>query len=207
MKVGIIGAGNIGKVAAQLFIRAGHEVALSNSRGAETLRDLVAALGSRARAATPEEAAAFGEVVLEAIPFGRYRDLPAEQLRGKIVVTASNLYPQRDGEIALNGLSQSELVAAHLSGSRVVKAFNTIYYEQLRDQGDLSKPLAERRAIFVAGDDAEAKRVVSGLIEELGFAPVDTGSLGEGGRRQEPGTAVYNQTLTAGEAKALLASR
>lgn len=204
MKIGIIGAGNIGKAAAKLFVRAGREVAVSNSRGPETLRDLISSLGPNARAATPEEAAAFGDVVLEAIPFGRYRELPAAALAGKIVVTASNYYPQRDGELDLGGRSQSELVAAHLKGARVVKAFNTIYFEHLRTQGDPSRPLPARRAIFIAGDDAEAKRVVSNLIEEIGFAPVDTGTLRDGGRRQEPGTAVYNKVLTAAEAEALL---
>jgi len=206
MKVGIIGAGNIGKAAAKRFVQAGHEVAISNSRGPETLHDFVQALGPNARAATPEEAAEFGGVVLEAIPFGRYEELPAEALSGKIVITASNYYPQRDGEVDLRGLSQSELVAEHLRGSRVVKAFNTIYYEHLRDQGDTSKPLGERRAIFIAGDDPEAKSVVSRLIEEIGFAPVDVGPLREG-RRLEPGTAVYNRVLTAAEARGVLEGR
>ncbi len=201
MNIGIIGAGNIGGTAARLFAEAGHQVALSNSRGPDTLQDRVGALGENVRAMTVEDAAAFGEVVLEAIPFGHYKDLPADALRGKIVISASNYYPERDGEMGLDGRAQTELVARHLDGARVVKAFNTIYWQHLRDQGDASKPVEERRAILLAGDDAEAKKRVAALIEEIGFAPVDTGSLREGGRKQEPGAPLYNKDVTGGEAR------
>ncbi|MCU0494414.1 MAG: hypothetical protein MUD01_22730, partial [Chloroflexaceae bacterium] len=147
-----------------------------------------------------------GEVVIEAIPFGRYRDLPAAQLAGKIVVTASNYYPQRDGVIDLDRLAQSELVAQHLPGARVVKAFNTIWYQHLQTQGDRGKPLDERRVIFLAGDDAEAKAVIAGLIEEIGFGPLDIGSLHESAR-QEPGSPIYNKDMTVAEARAVLGGR
>lgn len=203
MNIGIIGAGNIGGTLAELFARAGHRVALSNSRGPETLQDRVAELGPNVTAMTSEDAARFGEVVIEAIPFGRYRDLPADALSGKIVVSASNYYPERDGEIDLRGGTQTELLARHLGGSRVVKAFNTIFWKHLLEQGDTHLPPGERRAIFIAGDDAEAKRVVAGLIEELGFAAVDTGALA-GSAVQEPGAPVYNRELTAAEARRVL---
>jgi len=108
VRIGIIGSGNIGATAARLFAGAGHEVAISNSRGTETLKELVADLGPNVRAATVEEAAEFGEVMLEAIPFGRYKDLPVEPLAGKVVVDAANYYLQRDGEIDLGGLTSSE---------------------------------------------------------------------------------------------------
>ncbi len=209
MRIGIIGAGNIGANAARLFIRAGHEVALSNSRGAGSLRDLVAELGRQAQALTIEEAARFGEVVLVAIPFGQYRQLPAAAFDGKIVVDAGNYYPNRDGnfpELDRSQTTSSELMAEHLRGARIVKAFNTIYYLHLANQGDTSKPLAERRAIFIAGDDAEAKETVARLVEEIGFAAVDTGLLREGGKRQQPDTAIYNRVLTAKEAAAILES-
>ncbi|HEX3577200.1 MAG TPA: NAD(P)-binding domain-containing protein, partial [Thermoanaerobaculia bacterium] len=119
MNIGIIGAGHIGSTTAQLFIDAGHDVAISNSRGPETLRDLVTSLGPNARAATPSEAARFGEIVLLAIPLKDYTTLPADDLRGKIVIDAMNYYPNRDGNIAAldSGESTSSaMVAAHLPG-------------------------------------------------------------------------------------------
>ena len=204
MNIGIIGAGSIGGTAAALFADVGHAVALSNSRGPESLQDEVEALGPRVQALTAREAARFGEVILEAIPFGRYADLPAEELDGKTLISASNYYPQRDGAIDFGGLTQTELVARHLGGARVVKAFNTIYWEHLRDQGDTEKPLNERRVIPLAGDDAEAKETVAALIEAIGFAPLDLGGLSEGGRRMEPGRPIYNRDLTRAEAQALL---
>lgn len=207
MNIGIIGAGHIGGTAAALFAYVGHAVALSNSRGPESLQEQVEALGPRVQALTVREAARFGEVVMEAIPFGHYADLPAEELDGRILISASNYYPQRDGEIDLGDLTQTELVARHLAGARVVKAFNTIYWEHLRDQGDTEKPLNERRVIPLAGDDAEAKQVVAGLIEAIGFAPLDMGSLHEGGRRMEPGQPLHNRDLTLTEAQAQLGAR
>ncbi len=200
MKIGIIGAGHIGATAAKLFAQAGHEVALSNSRGPQTLADTVREIGESVVAMTAEDAAAYGEVVLEAVPFGNYQELPAGALAGKIVISASNYYPNRDGEIDFHILTQTELVAAHLDKSHVVKAFNTIYWEHLRDQGDTSKPLDERRVIFISGDSAEAKAIVRGLIEEIGFAAVDTGMLAESSI-QEPGAAVYGAELTVREAR------
>lgn len=201
MKIGMIGAGHIGATAARNFLAAGHEVALSNSRGPETLQGLVAELGAGARAATVEEAASFGEVAMEAIPFGRYRDLPAAELAGRVVISAANYFPGRDGQMAFEGRTQTELVADHLAESRVVKAFNTIHWEDLRDQGDPDLPLPERRVIPLAGDDDAAKEIVSDLIEEIGFAPLGLGGLREGGRRMEPGCPIYDETLTRAEAE------
>src|SRR5262249_47452931 len=100
MKIGVIGAGNIGATAAKLFIKAEHEVAISNSRGPETLRDVVAELGERARALTVEEAAKFGEVVLISIPFVKYKSLPPAPFYGKVVIDSNNYYPSRDGSFA-----------------------------------------------------------------------------------------------------------
>lgn len=142
-------------------------------------------------------------MVVETIPFGRYTNLPSDALACKIFVTASNYYPGRDGEVELSGRTQSKLVAAHLSGSRVVKAFNTVYYQRLAENGRPGSPLEERETIFVAGDDSEAVAVVSGLIEEIGFAPVATGTLAES-VRQEPGSGVYNPAATPREARAKL---
>lgn len=207
MKIGIVGAGNIGATAAHLFIQAKHEVAISNSRGPETLQELVATLGAHAHGTTLEAAARFGDVVLVAIPFGKYQQLPAAAFRGKIVIDAGNYYPNRDGQITeLNeGKStSSELMASHLDGARLVKGFNTIWSEHLKMQGDVKLPLEQRRAIFISGDDSQAKEVIARLIEEIGFAAIDTGSLPEGGRLQQPDSPIYNKTLTTKEAREIL---
>jgi predicted dinucleotide-binding enzyme len=206
MKIGIIGAGHIGATAARLFVGAGHEVAISNSRGPETLRNLVAGLGPRAKAVTVKDAAGFGDVVLISIPFGSYKQLPGDSFRGKIVIDSNNYYPERDGyftRLDENQTTSSELLAEHLRDARIVKAFNTIWFEHLKSQGDTKLPLANRRAIFVAGDDPKAKETVSNLIREIGFAPIDTGTLSQGGRKQQPGTAIYNKNITAKEAEPL----
>ena len=207
MKIGIVGAGNIGATAAKLFVKAGHEVAISNSRGPESLRELVANLGDRVQALSLEETAKFGEIVLISIPFGKYKQLPAEAFRGKIVVDSNNYYPERDGnfpELDQGKITSSELLAAHLRGARIVKAFNTIWSEHLKSQGEMSSRQADRRAIFIAGDDREAKQIVSKLIDQIGFSPIDTGNLRDGGKAQQPGSAVYNKTVTAKEAESLL---
>jgi len=206
MRIGIIGSGKIGSTAARLFAGAGHEIAIANSRGPETLTDVVEEIGGNATAATLEEAASFGEVVLVAIPFGAYRDLPAESLGGRVVIDAMNYYPSRDGNIADlddGGTTSSDLLAAHAPEAKVVKAFNTMNWQVLRDRG---KPGGgdDRLAIFLAGDDAEAKALVAGLIEDIGFAPVDTGNLAEGGRRQEPGSQIYNEPVTESEGRGVL---
>jgi predicted dinucleotide-binding enzyme len=200
MNIGIVGSGNIGATAARLFAEAGHAVAISNSRGPVTLQGLVADIGPRARASTVEEAADFGEVVLVAIPFCAYETLPADRLAGKLVVDAMNYYPSRDGEIDLDGLGSSELLARHLPNARVVKAFNTMYYETLGAGGRPDAPPAERLVLFVASDDAEAKAVVSELIEEMGFTPVDVGTL-EDGRKQQPGSPIYNAPMNEAQAR------
>ena len=204
MNIGIVGSGNIGATAARLFAEAGHEVAVSNSRGPETLERLVAAIGPRARASTVEEATDFGEVVLVAIPFFAYETLPTDLLAGKTVVDAMNYYPGRDGEMNLDGLGSSELLARHLPDARIVKAFNTMYYETLGAEGRPGVPPVECLVLFVAGDDAEAKAVVTGLIEEIGFTPVDVGTL-EDGRKQQPGSPIYNAPMNEAQARKELA--
>lgn len=203
MKIGIIGAGRIGAAAARLFVEAGHEVAVSNSRGPESLRDLVAQLGANAHAMMVADAARFGEMILLAVPWHVEAALPpAELLRGKIVIDAMNPYRPEGGFFDLGNSTSSEIVLQRIRGARLVKAFNTIYYEHLATRGRKDLPVQERHAIYVAGDDAKAKETVSRLIEEIGFAPVDTGSLREGGRLQQPESLIYNQTFSAREARA-----
>ena len=205
MRIGIVGAGMIGGTAARLLVRAGHEVAVSNSRGPQTLGELVEELGPGAHAATVEDAARFGDVVLLAVPWRNPEALPpADLLADKIVIDAMNPYTLDGGVTDLGESTSSEETLKRLPGARLVKAFNTIWYQHLATRGRTDLPVDQRHAVFVAGDDAEAKAVVSRLIEEAGFAPVDTGGLREGGRRQQPGTPLYNKVLTGAEARALV---
>src|SRR5829696_5472724 len=165
MRIGIIGAGMIGGTAARLFALAGHEVAVSNSRGPASLAALVDGINRdtgvpRVRAATVEEAADFGEAVLLAVPWRTPEALPpASAVAGKIVIDAMNPYRSDGGFFDLGGSTSSEETAKRLPGARLVKAFNTIYFEHLARQGGTDAPLDDRRAIFMAGDDADAKRV------------------------------------------------
>lgn len=205
MKIGIIGAGKIGATAARLFVSAGHEVAISNSRGADSLRELIEQLGPKARAMSVDEAGSFGEVTMLAVPWHLENAHPAaERLRGKIVIDAMNPYNPDGGFFDLTGSTSSEIVLKRIPGARLVKAFNTIYHDHLATRGRKELPVQERHAIYVAGDDLEAKRMVSRLIEEIGFAPVDTGSLREGGQLQQPDSLIYNQTFSAREARSFL---
>jgi predicted dinucleotide-binding enzyme len=197
MKIGILGSGNIGGTAAQLFADAGHQVAISNSRGPQSLRDFEKSGGSNIKAMTIEEAIAFGDVILLAIPWIKRQELPsASLLNGKIVIDAMNPYSKNFEVINLEPSSSSEEVAKQLKGARIVKAFNTMYYQHLKTKGNTNSPKEDRTVLFVAGDDAQAKSIVSKLIDEIGFAPVDTGPLREGGRKQQPGSEIYNNPMT-----------
>ncbi|CAN5146372.1 NAD(P)-binding domain-containing protein [soil metagenome] len=205
MKIGIIGAGMIGGTAARLFAQAGHEVAVSNSRGPESLRGLVDELGGNARALGGDEAASWADVVLLAVPWRTPEALPRpEVVADKIVIDAMNPYREGGEVYDLGDSSSSEETARRLPGARLVKAFNTIYYQHLATRGSTELPVEERQAIFLAGDDEDAKAVVAGLIEEIGFAPVNTGTLREGGRRQQPNTPIYNRPLSGREAREML---
>jgi predicted dinucleotide-binding enzyme len=205
LKIGIVGSGRIGGVAARLLVAAGHDVAISNSRGPESLRAMVAELGAHARAATVDDTARFGDVILLAVPWHLTQALPAPELvRGKIVIDAMNPYNPAGGFFELGESTSSEEVRKRLPGARLVKAFNTIYYEHLATRGRKDLPIEERHAVYLAGDDPEAKEIVAHLIEDIGFAPVDTGSLREGGLLQQPDSPIYNQTFSAREARAFL---
>ena len=210
MKIGIIGAGNIGSAVAELFTKAGHEVVISNSRGPQTLDDLAEKLGDGASAGTVDEARDFGNVVVVTIPLKAITALPANGWENKIVIDTNNYYPDRDGKIAdldSGATTSSELLENQLPGARVVKGFNTIWSEHLKIQGNTKLPLEDRRAIFIAGDDSQAKETVAKLIEDIGYAAIDTGFLREGGRTQQPGSPIYNKELTAAEAAVALTAR
>lgn len=193
--LGLIGAGHIGGTLAKLAIAAGYDVVLSNSRGPETLSSLIAGLGPRARAATPREAAEAGDLVVVTIPLKSYKSVPVEPLVGKIVIDTNNYYPGRDGQIPeldAETTTTSELLQAHLPRSKVIKAFNVIYFEHLAEQGQPAGS-KNRRALPIAGDDAEARKVVAGFIDALGFDVVDAGPLSEGWRFQRDLPAYYHR--------------
>ncbi len=177
---------------ARLAVAAGHQVVVSNSRGPETLQDLVDELGPLARAATAAEAAAAGEIVVVSVPFKAYTEVPVEPLAGKTVIDTNNYYPQRDGtyaELEDGSTTSAELLQSHLPTSSVVKAFNNIYFKHL---ANLARPTGapDRSALSIAGDDASAKAAVTAFFDSIGYDTVDVGPLAEGWR-QQPGTPAY----------------
>lgn len=199
MRIGIIGAGNIGGTLARRLTGLGHDVAIANSRGPETLRDLARETG--ARPVTVEEAARAGDVVIVTIPQKNIPKLPRDLFKSVpdtvVVVDTGNYYPRpRDGRIDAieNGTTESRWVSDQL-GRPVVKAFNNIYARHLLQRGK-QKGVPGRIALPVAGDDRRAKEVVIRLLDELGFDGVDAGSLDESWR-QQPGTPVYGTDLDA----------
>jgi hypothetical protein len=198
--LGLIGSGMIGGTLARLAVAAELDVVLSNSRGPETLADLVTELGEHARAATPAEAAKAGDLVVATIPLHVHDRLPAADLAGKAVIDTMNYYPERDGRIAeldANELTSSALVQRHLADSRVVKAFNNIAFTHLLT---LARPVGapDRSALPIAGDDPTAKAEVAGLLDALGYDAVDIGTLADSWR-SEPGTPVYVQPYSPGQ--------
>lgn len=208
MRIGILGSGNIGGAAARLFAKAGHEIALSHSGSPDTLREQVAELGAGARATTAGDAAVFGEVVVLAIPWRSRADLPAQQLRGKIVIDAMNHYRPDMGLYDLAGSTSSEEVAKALPGARLVKAMNSLPADDLLSRGRPGTPMHERVVMPIAGDDSEAKAVVAQLMAEIGFAPLDTGLLRTGGVLQQPGGGpLSGKPLTLAQAEAALQQR
>jgi hypothetical protein len=190
--IGFIGSGMIGGTVARLSVAAGYDVVMSNSRGPETLRELVAELVPLASAATSGQAAEAGDLVVVAIPVKAIAQVPAAPLAGKPVLDTGNYYPQRDGQIEVldNGaLTSSGLLQRHLPGAHVVKAFNNIYFRHL---ASLARPAgaADRSALPIAGDDAAARAAVTAYLDAIGYDAVDDGSLADSWR-QEPGTPVY----------------
>jgi predicted dinucleotide-binding enzyme len=198
MRIGIIGAGNIGGTLARRLAALGHDVSIANSRGPETLAALARETG--AKPVTVEEAARAGDVVIVTIPEKGISRLPAGLFDGVaddvVVVDTGNYYPQRDGRIDAieKGITESRWVSQQL-GRPVVKAFNSIYARSLLERGK-PKGTPGRIGLPVAGDDRRAKDVVIRLVEELGFDGMDAGSLDESWR-QQPGTPVYCTDLDA----------
>lgn len=207
MRIGIVGAGKIGSALAELWVRAGHQLAIANSRGPESLGELVGRLGPSVQAMSVQEAAEYGDLVVLAAPFRRPEALPpAISVIGKVVVDAMNAYAEGGGLLDLGGRTSSEIVGERLPGCRIVKAFNTLHVDTLRAGGRMGTPEDRRLVIFLAGDDGRAKASVAQLIREIGFAPLDTGSLALGGRLMEPGSAIYNRPMLPAEARDVLAT-
>jgi 8-hydroxy-5-deazaflavin:NADPH oxidoreductase len=189
--IGFIGSGDVGQALARRAIAAGHSVIMSNSRGPRSLADPVRRLGPRASAAIPAEAGRHADLVVMAIPFRAYAQVPAHALAGKVVIDAGNYWAPRDGRVSEMDLGRafsSEVLAALLPKSQVVKAFNTITAGQiLAEASPAGTP--NRRALPICGDDSSAKAVASEFIDDAGFDVVDAGSLIEG-RGFDPMAAV-----------------
>ena len=204
LKIGIIGTGQIGGELARLWVAAGHEVLIS-SRHPDELKPLAKQLGPRARVGTPREAAAFGDVVLISVPYKALpelgRDLKAE-LAGKIVLDTCNPYPERDGDMANAARVKGTGVAdpEFLPGTRLVRAFNAIYADNLPLEAHRKPPLV---GIPLAGDAPEALKVAQRLVTDAGFEPVVVGGLARA-REFDVGTPVYTRLLTAAELRKAL---
>ncbi|HYZ56928.1 MAG TPA: NADPH-dependent F420 reductase [Streptosporangiaceae bacterium] len=199
--IGLIGAGMIGGTVARLAVAAGYDVVLSNSRGPETLTELVDELGPNARAATPAEAAEAGDLVVVTVPLKAYQSVPAEPLAGKVVLDTNNYYPSRDGQfpdLDDGSTTSSELLQKHLPTAKVVKCFNNIFFKHLQA---LARPAGspERTALPIAGDDSQAKATVTAFLDAIGYDAVDAGRLAEG-RRFQPGTPPYGTIYAGGDA-------
>ena len=198
--IGLIGAGHIGSQLARLAVRHGYDVVVSNSRGPDTLADLIRELGSHARAGTSAQAAEAGDIVVVTIPLKNIADVPVAPLAGKIVIDTNNYYPERDGHIAEldnEATTTSELLQRHLRSSKIVKAFNHISAAALTTEGQPAGTPG-RRALVIAGDDANAKHSVARLIDQFGFDVVDIGPLSESWRIQRD-TPAYGPRRTAQE--------
>ena len=205
--IGLIGAGHIGSQIARLAVAHGYNVVISNSRGPETLSDLVAELGPRARAATVLDAAKSGDIVVVTIPLKSINTVPVQPLAVKIVIDTNNYYPQRDGhipELDNESTTTSELLQKHLPASKVVKAFNHIYAAELTTHGQPAGT-PNRRALVIAGDDQAAKATVTHLLDQFGFDTVDAGPLKESWRIQRD-TPGYGPRRNADELRKDLAA-
>ena len=207
MKIGVIGSGRIGSTIGALWAKAGHEVMFSD-RDADTARQAAAAAGGKARTGTPEEAAAFGDAVLIAVPYGA---LPAvakqvgAQLKGKVVVDPNNPVPSRDGDMAVAAREKGAVVstAAILPGARLVRTFNAWGYSTMGREANRPAP---RMAMPLAADDPATLKVGTQLVADAGFDPVPAGSLAAS-KAFDLGSAVSGRILTADEMRKALSLR
>lgn len=204
--IGIIGAGHIGSQLARAFTGVGYDVVIANSRGPETLTDLVDEVGPKLRAATAQEAAEAADIAVVTVPLKAIGEIPVEPLAGKIVLDTNNYYFERDGHIESldrGETTTSQLLQDHLPTSKVVKAFNNILSAQITTDGSPAGT-PNRRALGTASDFPDAIQTITHLYDELGFDTVSAGPLSESWRleRDRPG---YGQRQTADEMRENLA--
>ena len=197
MKIGVIGSGRIGGTLGGLWVKAGHEV-LFSARNLDEVRKVIEGLGPKARAGTPQEAAAFGNVILISVPYSALpqigKDLAAE-LKGKVVLDTCNPVPRRDGAMAEAARAKGTGVASpeYLPGVRLVRAFNTVGAGSLRSEAHRA---GDKVAIPLAADDPAALKIATRLVEDAGFEPVVVGPLARA-IEFDTGTPVYGKALTA----------
>jgi len=205
MKISIIGAGNIGGNLARLLVKAGHEVALANSRGPASLKSFVDELGNKLHPVDLENAIGYCEIIILAVHWRVIDSLPVfNKVNGKIIVDTTNPYKDDGSFYDLGDDISSSKVIKHFPGGTIVKAFNTIWFKHLAETGNIKLPLEERRVIPLAGDDAGAKLKISKLINEIGFGPLDTGNLKDGSKLQGVQGVLYNRDLTVKEAVSII---